>query len=123
MHPSMLGKLKGFIHELRQNGVPVTLNSAFRTTHTQAPLHGNKDGGAAPGRSLREAGYAIDLNWEILNDEQQALARQIAPKYGLSWGGNLPKYDPRHFYVDPFPSIADREEAIRSTQEEFARKR
>ncbi len=72
-----------------------------------------------------EAGYAIDINWDKLGltDEQKALVLQIALKYGPRWGGTFPTPDPGHFYIDPFSSIADREEAIRSTQEEFARKR
>jgi hypothetical protein len=124
----MVANIKGFIGELQKSGANVMLTEAFRTTAGQAKVEGNKYGGAAPGQSLHEAGYAIDINWKKLTPAQQRLAVEIAPKYGFQWGGNLKmkssqkEPDRLHFYMDPFSSMAERREAIRSIQEEFARK-
>jgi hypothetical protein len=122
VHPTMVDKVIGFIGELRQNGIPAALNSAFRTTARQAKYYGNKNGGAAPGRSLHEAGYAIDINIDLnkLAASQRSLALQIADRYGLRWGGLFSTTDPGHFFIDPFPgSMSDREAAIRATQQEY----
>jgi hypothetical protein len=121
VHPAMVDKVTEFIDELRRNRVPVMLTEAFRTTAMQASpsIQGSQYGAAAPGRSLHEAGYAIDLNWRDLTDAHRALAIEIAPKYGLKWGGDLPRSDKVHFYLDPFGSRDAREAAIRAAQQEF----
>src|SRR3954468_11820021 len=64
VHPTMVDKVTGFMNELRQNRIPAMLREAFRTTAMQASpaIQASKHGSAAPGRSLHEAGYAIDLN-------------------------------------------------------------
>ena len=123
LHPTIVEKVTGFMDELFRSRVPVKITEAFRTKDMQGLVEGNEYGGVAPGSSLHEAGYAIDINWNHLTDPQRALTLELARKHGLSWGGNFRKPDPVHFYVDPFGSLADRAAAIRAAPQEYDDKR
>ena len=80
------------------SGVPTTFTSAFRSSARQRNIMSPYQK-AAPGTSLHEAGFAIDLDWSAIqaaNQESTALANAMAA--GLDWGGNFEQPDPVHFY-------------------------
>jgi hypothetical protein len=126
VHPSMADKVTGFIDELRRNRVPVMLREVFRTTAMQASpaIQGSRYGAAAPGRSLHEAGYAIDINFDEFTSADQARAKEIAKKYGLRWGGDFKhNSDAPHFYLEPFGGdLEKRAAAVEAAQQEFREK-
>ena len=112
-------QFSGFLMDLQDWGIDLKVTDAFRTNGMQASLSGNAYGGTSYGNSLHEAGFAIDINWNKLTPEQRTFSLERANVWGLSWGGGFKKYDPIHFYVDPFKNQQQRAQAIRNAQHEF----
>ena len=90
-------------------GLNWTINSGFRDPEYQKELQKRWDAGNRTGIVARPAtnslhsvtgwlskpdSHAIDLKF---ND--QNLAGQLSPFFGLKWGGNFNSRDPVHFYV------------------------
>jgi hypothetical protein len=98
-------------------GINVIVSEAFRTTEQQHALQGNPNAitPVAGGNSLHEAGFAVDIRWGLLSQQQKAVVRQNAINVGLSWGGNFNNPDPVHFYFDP----GNRSHRIKQAQEEY----
>lgn len=102
------------------SGIPFTV-SADRAEQFRAflneleargyPIQGNQSGGynyrniAGTNRLSEHAhGTAIDLNWDRQprggkSDIDPELARELAQKHGLTWGGDWKNPDPMHFEV------------------------
>jgi RHS repeat-associated protein len=98
-------------------GIQVQLNRSFRTTADQAGLGLGAITPAAPGNSLHEAGWAIDINWQNgLTNAQRAKVLSNAGVAGLSWGGNFRTPDRPHFFQDP----GNRSALIKQAQQDFA---
>jgi len=98
-------------------GIQVQINRTFRTTADQAGLGAGAITPAAPGNSLHEAGWAIDINWRNgLTNAQRATVLSNAGAAGLSWGGNFRTPDRPHFFQDP----GNRSALIPQAQKDFA---
>ncbi len=94
--------MTAFVQDVRNSGIPVTVNLAFRTTADQTVLNNdrvnNPNPVAPPGTSCHESGFAIDLNGiSKLSASDNVLVSQIASKYGISPIAN----DPPHFQANP----------------------
>lgn len=87
-----------WFHDLRGAGVSFRLTSGFRTHVEQKKLFDRAQSGgsplpaAPPGSSFHEAGLAVDVVWNTIDDFN--LGVQSAPDYGLIWAGTR---DPVHF--------------------------
>jgi hypothetical protein len=89
-----------FDQNLQQEGIEVRFTSAYRTRAQQAQLRNDPTARTPAVNSLHSAGLAIDVNYESFNERQQQIIRRVALQAGLSWGGNFPTPDVRHFYFD-----------------------
>jgi RHS repeat-associated protein len=96
-------------------GISVRFTSAFRTTAHQGNMGAGAITPAAPGHSLHEAGFAVDISWSSLSSANQATVLQNAGTSGLSWGGNFTRPDPVHFYNDP----GNRTQYIQAAQKDY----
>lgn len=91
-----------WLRDLRDAGVSPRITSGFRTHVEQKRLYDRAQSGASPfpaappGASFHEAGLAIDLVWNSLEDIN--LGIESAPDYGLVWAG---AGDPVHFQAGP----------------------
>ena len=114
---SMVGPISAFVDNAAQAGVDVVFSSAFRTTKTQMALNSqNSTTPAAPGTSLHEAGYAIDIHWRQIPASDRQAVVDAAAEAGLLWGGHFRRRDPVHFYMNPH---VRRSRAIRDAQRRF----
>jgi hypothetical protein len=104
-----------FFSEMGDQGIPVRLRDGFRTRQMQTQAH-QKYRGASPGNGLHEAGLAFDVNWENLTPSQRQAVVRSAQDHGFQWGGNFKPVDARHFFVDPFDGLSERQAYIRDLQ-------
>ena len=110
-------KVTSVFQDLHNQGNPAKLRDGFRTRAMQVQAH-QKYNGATPGKGLHEAGLAFDVNWEKLTAAQQRAVVDAAKQHGFQWGGAFKdNYDPRHFFVDPFNNVADRQKYIQQLQQ------
>jgi RHS repeat-associated protein len=95
----------------------------FRTAKDQEDLRRNPKGTGAttPAKvSLHEAGFAIDVNYRHRSAAEQKAIRDAAAAVGLGWGGNFPKKDDVHFFMDPFKgNKKKRRKAVDEAQREY----
>ena len=113
--------VRGLIRSAEREGVPFTVNEAFRTTAQQRERYENRGSNrnpvARPGTSRHESGFAIDVNVGGLSREQQARFRNLTSEHGFSGLEN----DPPHFEQDPLQhGYRSRGEAIRENQLQFS---
>jgi RHS repeat-associated protein len=101
------------------SGINVSFTSAFRTTAGQQNLQNNPNAitPAAAGSSLHEAGFAVDIAWSQLTQQQQTTVVQNAQNAGISWGGNFTTPDNVHFYSDPGNRTAQIQQAQQASQQ------
>lgn len=96
-----------------KTGWKVLITSSYRDFAHQVRLKQENQKNATPGLSWHNYGLAIDINLTKGNKRvKKADSRatwestgvpQIAAKYGLFWGVNIPNYhDPVHFDMSPF---------------------
>ncbi|WP_309903626.1 DUF637 domain-containing protein [Variovorax soli] len=107
--PRLATALQDWIDQAAAAGVSIHFNSAFR-------ISGQPVAGAvyppAGGSSLHNAGLAVDIRYDRLQDipggltgdQQRAILRSTAASAGLSWGGNFANPDNVHFFIDPYGS-------------------
>ena len=113
--------MAAFVRDIRDEGIPVTVNLAFRTTSEQTVLYNNRFNNpnpvASPGTSRHESGFAIDLNGiSKLSASDNALVNKIASKYGLSPIAN----DPPHFQANPVDyGYSSKSDAIQANQFDY----
>lgn len=111
------------INEARREGIPIIINSHFRTEADQQLMvqrHGlwnGKTGAARPRTSRHESGFAIDFNTSHLTKTQKEKLKKILNKYGLM--SPLPG-EPWHFEADPTSyGYSTRKAAIKENNEDF----
>jgi RHS repeat-associated protein len=120
-------KVNAFIANAEIAGVNINVNEAFRTNDDQMEMNRNSNAitPAAPGSSLHEAGFAIDVNYASLRDipggltgnQQRQIILDSAAAAGLSWGGNFRPPDVPHFYSDP----GNRSQLIPTAQRDYCK--
>ena len=88
-----------FLNQL--NGIDVEITDLFRPPGRQAHLGTNAITPAAPGNSLHEAGFAIDISYRDLSPDQREVVIDNAYSAGLRWGGDFRRLDVVHFDYDP----------------------
>ena len=68
-------------------GIPLSFSEAFRTTEYQDSLASNPNATtpAAPGNSLHEAGFAVDIRWSKVPKSQQGIVVKTPPT--RAWPG------------------------------------
>jgi hypothetical protein len=117
LNSRMVGPVNNFVANAAASGTDIKFSSAFRTTNNQSKLNeSNSTTPAAPGSSLHEAGYAVDINWREIPADQRQNVVDAAVNAGLSWGGNFRRPDPVHFFSNPTGS---RENAIQDAQRKY----
>jgi RHS repeat-associated protein len=92
-----------FIENNKENGVTTNFTSAFRTYADQMNLQNdpNATTPAPPGKSLHEAGFAVDIKWSLIPRNKQESVVKNASDAGLSWGGQFSQIpDPVHFFKE-----------------------
>jgi RHS repeat-associated protein len=114
---SFIPLVQAWIDLSQHAGIDLNFTEAFRTSAYQAALAGNPNATtpAAPGNSLHEAGYAVDISWNRLTAVQQDQVLDFADTAGLDWGGDFKRPDPVHFYHDP----GNRKDKIRDAQARY----
>lgn len=87
--------------ELRQQGVPVHINSAYRTAAGQEQMrNGGSGNNPAAKYSDHELGNGLDINGTLLPSFPKIVA--ALKKAGAQWGGDYRgKKDRPHFYIRP----------------------
>jgi len=123
-----LDRLQEFDRLNQESGVAVTYQQGFRTTTKQRDIKSkpNSYPVAEPGKSLHEAGRAVDVNIAPFKNQEEKWNKVVgnAKKAGLSWGGDFSsKKDPVHFYLEVPGGIGKRREYIqRATTTDTRRK-
>jgi RHS repeat-associated protein len=116
---SFYPRVKKWMDANDKAGIPIDFSQGFRTTEQQQALASDPAATtpAAPGNSLHEAGFAVDIRWSKVPKSQQGIVVQNATNVGLVWGGNFkhPKPDPVHFQRDP----GNRKDRIKEAQDEY----
>ncbi len=97
------------------SGINVSFTSAFRTVARQATLHADPTAITPATWSLHEAGWAADINTNLLTRAQLSTVVSNAQDSGLDWGGNFAHPDPRHFFHDPTGSLDERKDSHQPT--------
>lgn len=113
---SMVPKITVFIANAQARGVSLHFNSAFRTPEHQERLRHDPNAITPATHSLHSAGFAVDVNYSTVSEEQREVIRTAAHDAGLSWGGNFHRRDPPHFYADP---PIDRSTAIANATRQY----
>jgi hypothetical protein len=91
MSPEARDATKKALAELKKRGIPVNVNSGFRTHEEQQGLYSrmlagkNKYPVAKPGHSRHESGLAVDLG---IAPEHRDAANLILAGHGLHWAGH-----------------------------------
>jgi len=114
---SMIPLIQEWIDANNDNGIEISFTSAFRTTESQNGLASDPSATtpAPAGRSLHEAGFAVDIAWSRIPAAQRPDVINNAEAAGLTWGGNFRKPDRVHFYHDP----GDRKHKIPQAQNAY----
>jgi hypothetical protein len=114
-------KVNNFIKYAKEEGMPLTFSSGYRSQDDQTQLR-NSGAGLMPAKqSLHSAGSAVDVNkFDGFPESSKLAVRRAAERAGLSWRGTFG--DDRHFYVDPIPG-QDRTELINNFTEQVRRAR
>jgi RHS repeat-associated protein len=117
---SLATKIVAFILRNEASGVNVLFESAFRTTEKQTRLQDDPCATtpAPPETSLHEAGYAFDLKWPLIPEDQRQAVIRNAKDAGFSWGGEFD--DPEHFYIEVPGGRVNRPNYILEAQIEYA---
>lgn len=113
---SMVPKVSAFIANAEAHGVSLHFNSAFRTPEHQERLRHDPNAITPATHSLHSAGFAVDVNYSTVSEEQREVIRTAARDAGLQWGGNFHRRDPPHFYADP---PIDRSAAIANATRQY----
>jgi RHS repeat-associated protein len=87
--------VNNFINFCANVGIDIEITSAYRTMAQQAKINPDVK------YSLHSAGWAIDINWNKLDDMQTIIVGLAAAIYNLEWGGYWPDPDNVHFYGTP----------------------
>jgi RHS repeat-associated protein len=97
--------------------------TGFRSTKQQQDLRRNRKatGATTPAEvSLHEAGFAIDVNYRNRSAAEQKAIRDAAAAAGLGWGGNFPRKDDVHFFMDPWKgNKKKRKKAVDAAQRDY----
>ena len=116
-------RVEALLRRASSEGIPVTVNEAFRTRQQQQDLWDaratNPNLVARPGTSRHESGFAIDVDVRRMTPTQDSRFAELATLHGL-----MPfeprKKDPPHFQADPrrngYNSL---NEAIRTNQADY----
>jgi len=119
------GRVNGFLKEIEEGKIPVTINNSFRTMAEQQDLYDKRDENsnpvAKPGTSRHESGFAIDLNGvSTLTDRQKKDLNTAAEDNGFSPLDG----DPPHFESDPIEAgYKNRKAAIDENQKDYEDKK
>lgn len=108
---------QGLINDLEGRGYRIDTTSSYRPGATVA-------GTGAP--SMHATGLAIDINAArnavgTRGDIPPELARELAAKYGMRWGGDFRNPDPMHFGFDSLPPPGATSPGAASAAATFAR--
>jgi len=110
--------IQKFINLAEEAGIHLKFLDAFRTRQDQTNINNDKKNTnpkAPPGNSLHEAGWAIDVDMDLLNPDQRNKLEDIARKIGLGLGKDFPVPDANHFYKDP----SDKSGAIKEAEKKY----
>jgi len=112
--------LERLISRTQEEGIGLTFWSAFRTEAKQIELH-KKDPKrtAAPGKSPHEGGFAVDIHWEQLTQEQMTKVETIAGEIGISTGKKFSPSEPGHFYEEVPWGFEKRSEYVKLVRWEY----
>ncbi len=111
-----------WIYKTEQAGIKIMINEAFRTAERQRELHKDPNAitPARPGKSLHEAGFAVDINISCIPANKRKLAVKLAEKEGINWGGYFrPVPDPPHFYKKIHGGMEKRAELIERARSQY----
>lgn len=116
-HPKVLKFEKAFIRRMKKAGIPMFAHTVVRTAQEQAYLVSQGVSKDSPDDGLwPHRGCAIDLvhsvkGWNMNEDEWKLighLGKEISAQMGLSmiWGGDWSFYDPAHWELKKWKTIA-----------------
>ncbi|MHA6692268.1 M15 family metallopeptidase domain-containing protein [Devosia sp. A449] len=116
-HPKVLKFEAAFIRRMKRVGIPMWAHCVIRSEYEQAEMVRNGVSKDSPDDGLwPHRGCAVDLihsvkGWQMNDDEWKLighLGKEISAQMGLSmqWGGDWSFYDPAHWEVKNWKTIA-----------------